>query len=270
MQLAVDSAGANCVRGYGSFCCDPPVNTLAGRSDPQMQDFQRYAHAFMLYGTCSVNGGGAIPRKRQLSSLLNPGSHDMALKLGPLLYDWVWSSSERQYLTPFQQIWDDEVSATGNVFPKFDALANGLVDYNPIEGSSIDYLDNILCYGKVGADAISGAKATSSHLCVVIGGGARKRGEVIEFAPRQHAQVRSDLGAFNKTHSNIKRWFFDNWSGDPATKAPYNPTTGNAFDLLANGVLRPEFYNFFRYQNNEIEMESKQNTLAETARFVSH
>ncbi len=246
------------MRGYGSFCCDPSVNSLAGRSDPQVQDFQRYAHAFMLYGTCSVNGGGSIPRKRQLSSLLNPGSHDMALKLGPLLYGWIWSEDDRQYLTPFQQIWDDEVSATGNVFPKFDVLANGLVNYNPIDGSSIDYLDDVLCYGSSGNDAISVGKATSSHLCVVIGNGVRKRDGVIDFVPRQHGVARSGRGTYNKTgNNNNKRWFLNDFSGDDSLKKAGWPYTGSAFDLMANGVLRPEFFNFFRYQGNQIEMESK-------------
>jgi hypothetical protein len=35
------------------------------------------------------------------------------------------------------------------------------------------------------------------------------------------------------------------------------PTTGDALDLAAMGTLRPEFFNFFRYQGNQIEMEGK-------------
>ena len=108
VQLAVDSAGANCVRGFGSFCCDPPVNSLASRSDPQMRAFQRFVHNFMSSGKCSIHDGPIPRRKRQFDSILFPNTHDMSIKLGPLLYDWVWSRSERSYITPFQQIWDEE------------------------------------------------------------------------------------------------------------------------------------------------------------------
>ena len=252
MQLAVDSAGANCVRGFGSFCCDPPTNLLAGRGDPQVLDFQRLVHAFMTSGVCSAHGGG-IPRKRQIGAFLNPSSHDMAVRLAPMLYDWEFSSLNRGYIRPYQQTWDDERVATGGVFPMFDELALGLEGYNPIEDDSVDYLDDVLCYGKFGTDAMNGDRATASHLCVEVGRQVRKRGEFIDFVPRLGR--RTDIASpSNKTLS--KRWFINRWA-EGGTRERFMPEVGDAFDLLANNVLRPEFYNFFRYQGNQIEMEGK-------------
>jgi hypothetical protein len=188
----------------------------------------------------------------------------MSIKLGPLLYDWEWSNSERSYITPYQQIWDEERVSNGNIFPTFDTLANGLADYNPIDGNAVDYLNDILCYGKLGADSISGTKATSSHLCVEVGGQVRKRGEVMDFIPRErrHSVTEADIEsvALNKT---TKRWFIDNW--EQGSSRQYRlPTTGDAFDLASGGTLRPEFYNFFRYRHNEIEMEGKHRARTQT------
>ncbi|KAK3901352.1 hypothetical protein C8A05DRAFT_16453 [Staphylotrichum tortipilum] len=258
VQLAVDSAGASCVRGFGSFCCDPPTSLLAGRGDPQVQDFQRLVHAFMTAGTCSAHDAG-IPRrrKRQVSSLLNPSSRDMAARLLPMLFDWEWSSLERGYIRPYQQMWDDERVATGGVFPTFDTLALGLLEYSPIEGDSIDYLDDVLCYGRFGTDAINGDRATASHLCTVVGGQVRKRGEFIDFVPRLEVRWAAGRVAEVASPSNetlSKRWFINRWAVG-GTRWQNLPELGDAFDLLANNVLRPEFYNFFRYQGNQIEME---------------
>ncbi len=262
VQLATDSAGAHCVRGFGSFCCDPPINTLAGRSDPQMLDFERFVHAFMTAGTCAANPSGSIPR-RQLS-LINPSSHDMAMRLAPLLYDYVWSSSERPYIKPFQETWDEERGTHGNVFPSFDTLAKGLSAYNPIDGDSVGYLDDVLCYGKFGNDAINSQASASSHLCVEVGGLVAKRGSVVDFVDRQHVRWEgrfptSDITS-NKTIA--KRWFMANW--EQGSSSTYRiPTTGDALDLAATGTLRPEFFNFFRYQGNQIEMEGKKIPSAE-------
>ncbi len=212
-------------------------------------------HAFMTSGVCSVHGGEIPRRKRQISSFLNPTSHDMAIRLLPMLFDWEWSSSERGYIRPYQQTWDDERAATGGVFPDFDTLALGISGYNPIEGDSIDYLDDVLCYGKFGTDSINGDKATASHLCEEVGGQVRKRGEFIDFVPRLAAR-RTPEAASPSNATLSKRWFIDRWS-DGGTRWQGLPEVGDAFDLLANNVLRPEFYNFFRYQGNQIEMESK-------------
>lgn len=149
VQLAVDSAGANCVRGYGSFCCDAPVNLLAGRGDPQVMDFQRLVHAFITTGTCTA-GHGVFRHKRQLGGFtsLHPSSHDMAVRLAPMLYDWVWSRSERRYIVPFQQAWDDERSADGDlVLPTFDELASLMAQHNFADSSAVDYVDDELCNG---------------------------------------------------------------------------------------------------------------------------
>lgn len=146
VQLAVDSAGANCVRGFGSFCCDPPVNFLAGRSDPQVQSFKSLVHAYVTNGRCSAFPG--LGRKRQIS-LLSPTSHDMAIRLAPMLYDWEWLESERKYITPFQQTWDDEVRGTGNLFPSFDSLADSLAGIDTSTNNAVDYLDRKLCNLKV-------------------------------------------------------------------------------------------------------------------------
>ncbi len=108
-----------------------------------MQEFDRFVRDFMTTGTCSASNGGAIPR-RGAPVAKSPTSYDMALKLAPLLYAYVWCMSERPYVTPFQEIWDDERSSNGNVFPSFDTLADAFSHYNPIEADAVGYLDNIL------------------------------------------------------------------------------------------------------------------------------
>jgi hypothetical protein len=83
-----------------------------------------------------------------------------------------------------------------------------------------------------------------------VGGQVLKRDNVIDFINWRQLARASD----NKTLD--KRWFLDDW-----TEARYRhqgwPTTGDAFDLLANGALRPEFFNFFRYRGNQIELEGE-------------
>lgn len=147
VQLAVDSAGANCARGYGSFCCDPPVNLLAVRSDPQVQDFRRLVHAFMTRGTCSPLKPG-LTQKRQ-SSLLSPTSHDIAMRLAPLLNEWNWSGGESRYIAPFQQTWEDERIAYANHFPTFRSLADSLAMVRISNTNAVDYIDGKLCYPTV-------------------------------------------------------------------------------------------------------------------------
>lgn len=255
VQLAVDSAGASCVRGYGSFCCDPPANTaMIGSGDPQMREFARFVHAFMVDGVCDRTNQAPVKqkrKKRQFSSLLNPNSHDVALLLAPLLYDWLWSSSERVYITPFRDIWDAENEQNGNVFPSFGILADAYFHFYPIEGDAIDYIDSVLCDGDDGAAAIDSSAAASAHLCVEING-SQKRGGVPDLVPRDEM---GPVDAFNKTHS--KRAFTDDFT-EGGHRKKGQPESGDAFEMMDNGYLRVEYFKWFRYQGNEIEMESKQ------------
>ncbi|KAK4096678.1 hypothetical protein N658DRAFT_489771 [Parathielavia hyrcaniae] len=150
VELAVDSAGASCARGFGSFCCDPPVNTLAGRSDPQVQSFRALVRAFLNYGVCSPLEFG-ISRKRQNAPYGNPTSHD-------------WSAGERRYITPFQETWDQEIRDNGSHFPSFDSLADSLASIDTSTNNAVNYLDRKLCNQNVRAsfDPIVCSKTTCS------------------------------------------------------------------------------------------------------------
>jgi hypothetical protein len=62
-----------------------------------------------------------------------------------MLFDWEFLNSERKYIQPFQQTWDDEVRADGNRFPTFDTLATDLAEKKPASRNAIDYIDDTLC-----------------------------------------------------------------------------------------------------------------------------
>jgi hypothetical protein len=69
----------------------------------------------------------------------------MAIRLAPMLYDWDWSNSERTYITPFQQIWDEERSVYGNEYPSFQSMADSLANIDTSTNNAVDYLDHKLC-----------------------------------------------------------------------------------------------------------------------------
>lgn len=256
VQLAVDSAGANCARGYGSFCCDPPINALATRDDPQMKAFDKFVQNFIKGGKCDSSDGAVIPRRDDINSFLKPNARDVAVKLLPLLTAYLWYSSQRPSIAPYREIWDAEVSANNNAFPRFDDLVGAVYSYVPIEADTVDYLSDILCYGKLGADAISSDAATSANLCVKIQGANAKRDIAVDehVRPGLRSVLEPVLGS-NKTALG-KREFIVDWVVQQ--QRDYGmPTTGNALDLAGSGTLRPEFFNYFRYQGTQIEMEGK-------------
>lgn len=253
VQLAVDSAGASCVRGFGSFCCDPPVNSLEGRDSEQVKDFYHTVESFLTSGTCHKDGGNKIPRKKRqvISSIID--SFAMSLKLSPLLYTWGRQKDSRGYVIPFAQVWDDENTAHGNMYPKFDVLSDAMLAYNPIDGDSISFLENVLCNGKY-SDGISDDAATSNYLCTAI--------------PGQGFARRDVLAAANETEEqHSKRMFFDRWgAGDSAFIE--KPTLGDAIENIVSGAMRPEYFKWFRYQGSQIELEGNETPLDSQTKIV--
>lgn len=256
VQLAVDSAGANCARGFGSFCCDPPINTLSGRGDPQVKEFDVFLQNFIRYSRCDREDGASIPRRDDINSFLNPTAYDVAVKMLPLLTAYLWYSSERQYITPYKEVWNDEVSANNNAFPEWDDLAQAVYSYNPVEGDTVNYLSDILCYGKLGAEALRSDAATTAHMCATLPEAVAKRDMAVDehVRPGLRSVLEPIIGS-NKT-ALTKRVFVVKWELDRALDLKM-PTTGNALDLAGSGTLRPEFFNWFRYQGNQIEMEGE-------------
>jgi hypothetical protein len=81
---------------------------------------------------------------------------------------------------------------------------------------------------------------------------------VVDFVDRQHVrwEGRSPTSDVASNKTLAKRWFLAAWEQESSSSYKI-PTTGDALDLAAMGTLRPEFFNFFRYQGNQIEMEGK-------------
>ena len=148
------------------------------------------------------------------------------------------------------------MKAYNDPFPHFDTLAEAVYKYVPVEGDSLDYLADVLCYGKLGADALSSDAATTAHLCAQIQGVSAKRDIAVDGNLRQGLRSRLEpvLGS-NKTTLD-KREFMVDWTTIKDLAYGW-PTTGNALDFAGSGTLRPEFFNWFRYQTTQIEMEGK-------------
>ncbi|KAJ4292882.1 hypothetical protein N0V88_005542 [Collariella sp. IMI 366227] len=268
VQLAVDSAGANCVRGYGSFCCDPPVNTLDGRNSPQVKDFYYLVDDFMNNGRCSSANDASIPKRKKRQSTSAPFIFDsnlMAQKLLNLLWAWARQPTSKPYVTPFHDVWDERVTAYGNKFPKFDIMANAMLSYNPIEGTSVDFLENVLCNGRFGEDSLRDQQAAATYLCTRV---------APSLSGRNFDAASSNYTDSGNANQLTKREFFNNFV--LGSSEPGLPTAGDAIAAVVAGELRPEYYTFFRYSATEIEMEavfllgSNPNSILENMRRLSY
>jgi hypothetical protein len=219
-----------------------------------VKDFYYLVDDFMHNGKCTSANDASIPlrKKRQADpygfDVFN--SRDMAIKLSPLLYSWARQPASKQYITPFQQVWDDEVSAYGNKYPKFDPMAKALLSYNPVDGTSIDFLEGVLCNGRFGQDSVNDQAAAAAALCTVVAQPLSKRGHFVDFVAASSNNTDSD-----ETEQLTKREFYSTFT--LGTSEPGFPTAGDAIAAVVAGQLRPEYFTFFRYSGTEIEMEGK-------------
>lgn len=132
VTVAVDSLGAGCTRGAGSFCCAPPEAAVFDTSNPVLRDYQTKIHQYMTSGVCwrpsSLQrrgfGDGA------------PSNLDMAALLQPVLYEWQrdtgLDADELSLAMSVQQIWDDERQRSGQsgLLPTFQGLAQSAPSAN--------------------------------------------------------------------------------------------------------------------------------------------
>jgi hypothetical protein len=113
----------SCILGFESYCCDPPKEAAAAVSEGA-SDFNNVVHQFLSAGTCSVVS--SILNKRQSSGIgiSTVTTLYMASRLAPLLWDYINSPSEAQYLQAYQQDWDLQRSQVDGSVPSWSSLVN--------------------------------------------------------------------------------------------------------------------------------------------------
>lgn len=185
VQLAVDTAGANCVKGFGSFCCDPPMNALSPRSDDRLISFEEDVRFMMREwqpDTCSAAGGGLD--RRQSRALTKERLRQLALELGVLLWAYNTSPSEEHLIEPYREAWNRQVSAGGNVFPAWEQLSNSIRNTGgSAERDFMQHLEERLCEGVEARENIDSNASAVTELCeeFVVPGGMIIRRRQFEY-----------------------------------------------------------------------------------------
>ncbi len=111
VEVAVDSAGAGCLKGYGSFCCDPPLEDVFGGSAAS-QGFEAYIHGHMTSGDCPA---GSL-EKRQIGTPYT--TDETAQLLAPII-----SNYRDPQMQPLIAAYDRQQQTFGPRFLKFSDLA---------------------------------------------------------------------------------------------------------------------------------------------------
>lgn len=176
----------------------------------------------------------------------------MAWFLVPLLYDWVHTYSERRYLEPIKSYWN---SRTAGRYPDFESLSLKVEGNNYDNRDAVDRIDESLCGGIQTQNTIILTRLLTKKLCedTEDAGSGSPWFKTRDLDEPLNLTVTSDVGSGQLT----KRTFAINLDARGSGQTTHPANTGDAIELLGNNLLRMEYYRWFRYNTNEVELEGK-------------
>ncbi|KAE9373107.1 glycoside hydrolase family 18 protein [Stipitochalara longipes BDJ] len=130
-MVAVDSMGAGCFKGYGSFCCGPTIQDTTG-GDPAVLAFQSLVQDFLTNGVCELTPASSdtnpSKKKKRQTNNSQVSNNEVGQELGTLMYHFQVGTVSPDTILPYLLTWNAQLQIAGSSLPTYQTLDTNIPD----------------------------------------------------------------------------------------------------------------------------------------------